>query len=132
MKKTLLILIAILTISLTSCNSDDPEPSKKELLTDKKWKLSKTEIFENGDFVSTSVPDNDTYVKFNTDNTGKTTIDGESPSVWTWAFSDSESKITITEDGEIFTINIDKLTSSKFTFSYTGETSYKIIQYFKH
>jgi len=135
MKKILLILIAILTISLTSCNSDDPEPSKKELLTDKSWKIIKSEIFLEDNLVEIVQNTNNRRVKFNDDNTGHFSTD-EDLEVLTWSFSDSKSKLIITQDGETEVLNIHKLTNSKLTLINMNlplqDNVDKSIMYLKH
>ena len=138
MKKTILIVIAILTFSLTSCNKDEPAPapelSKTELLTQQTWSHKKKESLVNGNLVNTDVITDDIQLIFNTDNTGKD-IDEGIIDVFTWSFSDSENKITITYSGDSDTFDIDKLTSSKFNISKTYTESsivYKTIFYFEH
>ena len=129
MKKTLLILLAILTFSLNSCKKDEPEPSKTELLTNKSWTVIKNEDYENGQLIDTEYPDGVVLLDFKTDHTGKTTDDG-GIYTWTWAFVDSESKLFI-NDGEADTLTIETLSGSKLTLS-SSNGNYKSIFYFEH
>lgn len=137
MKKSLLLLLAILTLSLTSCKDDDPEPTKTELLTGKEWTRMKSESLKNDQLTATE-NDGNTTVKFNPDFTGKTV--GQEVYTWSWAFASSETKLVISgsDGGEVY--DLETLSKSNLIFSYTEDyedsngvlATYKDIFYLEH
>lgn len=113
--KHLLLIFGVFLLLLTSCQkeNDDPNNTKKDLLTSAAWKLVSfkvtvgtvtEEVFDTFEPCST-----DDLITFRADNTvlldeGLTKCEPDDPqnTTGTWSFSENETKLTI--NGEIATI----------------------------
>lgn len=118
MKRIALMLLACMTL-LAACKKDDADPSKKELLCGKNWKMTAFTINSAGitmDLFSLYFEDcdKDDLIKFNQDGTAvtdyKVRCDPSDPQTETdnWSFNTDETILTV--DDEAY--NIVELSSS--------------------
>lgn len=116
-------VITLLLILATACKKKNEQKSKTELLTQKEWLISKSEEKINAgawadDFPTWDACEKDNKIVFRTNNTmeeneGATkcvTTDPQIVYTSTWAFTDSETKITTSgQSGTIDLLNEDNL-----------------------
>lgn len=151
MKKLFLLCIVASLLVVSACKKDS-EPTKKELLTGKNWKLTAYTvdpsfpivddlgniIYTNDFYAQMSDCDTDDLTKYNTDGTA---IYDEGPSKCdpayiqttpgTWVFSADESVITINFNDSPASYTILELTSSTLKMKIIesfGGTNYTEIQ----
>jgi hypothetical protein len=118
MKKFALLIIACLTI-LAACKKDDADPSKKELLCGKNWKMTALTINATGVTIDVFALyyedcDKDDLVRFNEDGTTlmdyKVRCDPSDPATETGTWSFNSDQTVLTMDGDAY--NIVELTGS--------------------
>ena len=149
MKNYLLLLAVAATVSFTSCSKDDddatPAKSKTEYLTASGWKVTSVTVDPAIDFDGDGTKETDLLpfsqacnlddlTVFKTDQTyteeeGATKCDPNDPQVYTtgtWAFSNNENTITLTETGSTtpnsFTITQLNDNTLQYTESFTDPT----------
>lgn len=133
MKKLLTLAVIGLSLSLVSCKKDD-DPTKKEMLTGKNWKLTgwtidpALPVIGSNFYNQLDACSKDDLTNFATD--GKVTFDegatkcqvsAPQTTTGTWALSTDEKTVSVTSDGETTSITIVSLTSSKFVGTYVEE-----------
>lgn len=112
-------IVALSFVGITSCNKDDDDKSKTELLTSGTWKISSVTM--NGVDFSSLIPacEKDNTTRFTsttyTLDEGATKCDEDDPQTetGTWKFIENETKIV--SDGD--TTNVVEISDSKFRIS---------------
>lgn len=132
MKKLLTLAVIGLSLSLVSCKKDD-DPTKKEMLTGKNWKLTgwtidpALPVIGSNFYNQLNACFKDDLTKFSTD--GKITFDegatkcqvsDPQTTTGTWALSTDEKTVSITSDGETTSYTIVSLSSSKFVGTFVA------------
>ena len=134
MKKILFLALAFAPLAFTSC-SDDDDPSKTELLTNKNWVMTAATIDPSlpvlGGGTTTNLYNQfpsctkDNILIFKTDKTmnfdeGATKCNVSDPQTepGSWLFNTTETILSITQDGETTSITIKTLTSNKLNGTY--------------
>jgi hypothetical protein len=124
--KTLnLIALVCIVVAFSSCKKDDEAPSKTAILTSKNWNLVKVESTLDGVTGDETDEwlrdcDGDDVIKFKTggiyeESPGTDDCNGDDEVyTGTWAFSSSDTKITMTIDGDTEVYNVVSLDNSKF------------------
>ena len=121
MRLTNLRVLALLlsTTFFFACSKDDESKSAADLLTgggSKSWRVESLTF--NGTPETRDSCEADDFTTFNksgntfTDNPGSITC-GDSPSSGTWALSNSDKVITMTQKGDATTLDINELTENK-------------------
>ena len=134
-KATILFLIILMTSSalFTSCEEDEPIPTKKELLTDGIWNGVKYEEYKDGTLTYTE-SSTDRKIDFKTNGDVVFYEEDGSEGIYTWSFSTNETEIIInSDDGDIELGKILTLTQTNFVISVlesTDGTENKYISYF--
>ncbi|MES2267670.1 MAG: lipocalin family protein [Bacteroidota bacterium] len=123
MKKLLFIatLLFACTVGFTGCKKSGENPSSvsKSQITGK-WLYVK--IVEDGD---TESFDDGEYIQFNEDGTAYDSMDNDNAR---WSLSGN--KLSITNDGETYAANVDKITNSELVLSVTDDDGHRKV-YFK-
>ncbi|MEA3444121.1 MAG: lipocalin family protein [Bacteroidota bacterium] len=133
LKTLIIVAIATSLFVFSSCNKDDDEPNKKEMLTANSWKVTAFTLDSLGfpilDIYQLMDDCNkDDLTIFNEDGTyesneGPTKCNDADPQVieeGTWTFNSDETQIITTSD-TTQTMDIVTLNSSKLAISYTEE-----------
>lgn len=126
MKKILIPAFSFfsLLILLSACNKDEDSPSKTDLLTAKKWSISKIEVKAPGTTTNIDVTkefseacESDDITIFYKDGkienkTGTSKCDSDDiDETGTWAWKENETKISTTIDGDTSEVTVVELTS---------------------
>ncbi|MEY4902595.1 MAG: hypothetical protein RLZZ292_410 [Bacteroidota bacterium] len=138
--KALFALTFLCLFSFFACKKDPVAPTKEELLTAKKWKISALTLtlLSNGtveDILKGADPcETDDFQKFETNGTmsedeGATKCSPGDPqsTAGTWAFNTEKTQLTITLDGDKVVTTLVELsaTTLKYTFDEDGAGSDK-------
>lgn len=133
MKKLLTLAVAAFSLSLVSCKKDD-DPTKKEMLTGKNWKVTAWTIdpalpvIGSNFYNQLEACTKDDLTSFSAD--GKATFDegatkcnvsDPQTTTGTWALSTDEKTLSVTSDGETTSITIVSLSSSKFVGTFVQQ-----------
>lgn len=135
MKKFLpiFLVIALLSIVLTSCKKDDPEPTKTDLLTQKTWIGISEDYYVNGQLIET-YDLTDMQLTFKTDKTYNYS-QGDINGNGTWSFLENETRLSLTEGDETIDRYIEILSETSLVISDTGvdvDGTSKDVMSFKH
>ena len=110
-----------MTLGLTSCKKDEPEPqpTKSEIIVDGIWDYKKVDYFLNGDLEDSELfEDGEARLDFKSNNTGITYDDGSLDSTWTWEFNSGETKLILEFEGDyVETYDLDILNDNKLVMS---------------
>ena len=117
--KFLVLVFMSLTLGLTSCKKDEPEPqpTKSEIIVDGIWDYKKVDLFINGDLEdSVLFEDGEEQWDFKSNNTGISYQDGSLGSLsstFTWVFNSGETKLISDLIGDVKTYDLDTLNDNK-------------------
>ena len=120
----LLCLFTMLSLTLTSCKTDDPQPAQptNSQLLIKNWRLD--EIKQNGQVVSSDATIKDRYsLTFQSDGTYKQKLLADNTTYnGTWMLMNNNSNLHLTDHkGTENSYNLVNLTASELRYNFTNK-----------
>ncbi len=120
--KTLLslLLLSLFTVTFTSCDKDDDEVTKTELLTKSIWNWEKVEVYSGDVLLDTEYKTGYT-MKFDIDHTAVLyEPDGNIEEKFQWDLNSDETKLSLTiKSNRVIFFDLILLTNKELVFSFS-------------